>query len=246
MPFNKQKNSLLLFIPFIILVLSCSNEEDVSNKLREANNYSKAGKYVSALKIINAVLKSNPGDINALFDRSFIYSIQGNYKLSNNDLNKIILQDDKNQLAYFNRSLNFYYLDQLALSERDIKKAISLKGNNLVWTEESPEENNFVVTMEELRYQRGLIYYDTKRWDLALSDFSFCISSSYLVEESSLYGGLISMEKQNIKEACNYFFDARNMGSYEADSLFRLYGCSEDEIKEARKIDTIVRYELVD
>ena len=96
----------------------------------------------------------------------------------------------------------------------------------MVWTEKTTNPNYapiYDVSMEKLRFQRGIIYFELKDFDRALSDFDFCYDAIYRMKDVNYFRGNCLIELGDPDSAYGAYQKASDWGSIKADSVLKLF-----------------------
>ncbi|MDI1232851.1 MAG: hypothetical protein PSX81_01065 [bacterium] len=184
----------------------------------------KQDKYREAILLLDKAIEKDQKNIKALLDRAVDKSIIKDYKGSIEDYSKIIELDYDNGLAFLNRGKNKKRLEDYVGAIADFDKAISTKGGELFYMDKV--ENSFVaigfefdIKMEEIKFERGIAYYNIDSLKLAFDDFNFSIQKKYLLPDSYYWRGLIYLQYNMKSEACNDLNKAKELGDPDAQDL---------------------------
>jgi len=206
-----------------IVILSCNfiNRNRFEKLIENATENLEKKKYEDAFDNIEKASKINS-------DTSIIYSLRGTlyfetkrYELSKIDFLKALTYNPKNTSYLFYLGLNYFSLerDDSALYYYDL--AIDSKGDGEVYLEmnkEGPFGKYFQddISMEVLRYYRGVSYYMVNRYNQAYRDFLFAKSKQYKVGNCFLYIGIMQIDLNNKVEGCKLFDSAMKHGNLDA------------------------------
>jgi tetratricopeptide (TPR) repeat protein len=98
------------------------------------------------------------------------------------------------------------------------------KGGELIYTDKV--ENKFVETgfefdvkMEEIRFERGLAYYNIDSLKKAFDDFNFSIKKNYSLPDSYYFRGLIYLSYNITAKACEDLNKAKELGDKDAQEM---------------------------
>jgi len=155
------------------------------------------GDHAGAIKDYDAALRLDPNDTDTLANRGLARHELGQYKEALSDYNAAIAADDTNADAYRNRALTYRALGDLAAAVEDCGAAIRLDPEEVelyrtraaIHREQKDEDNAVVddalagMTAQIAaapqnavpRRQRGLAFFETGEYALALSDLSDAI-----------------------------------------------------------------------
>lgn len=89
--------------------------------------------YELAIEYLNKIIKNNPKDAGAYFDRGLAYLSLGKYDQAIADYNKVIKINPNNAGAYNNRGLAYYGLGKYNRAIADYNKAIELDPNDALY-----------------------------------------------------------------------------------------------------------------
>lgn len=209
----------LLLILLIFILTSCDFKSS-SDYNAEAEKLEKAGKYKDAISLLNIAIEKDPKNLYALTNRAVDKSIIEDYLGAIRDYSTIIKIDPDNALAYLNRGKNKKRLDDFKGAIDDFNRAIRTKGTDIIYIDKI--ENSIIdgfefdVAMEEIRYERGIAYYNIDSLKTAFQDFDFCINKNFELGNSHLYRGHIFHAYRKNKEACLDYQNALKYGNEEA------------------------------
>ncbi|MEO0687734.1 MAG: hypothetical protein AAFY76_22450, partial [Cyanobacteria bacterium J06649_11] len=81
----------------------------------------------------------------------------------------------------------------------------------------------FDVSMEEIRFERGIARYDNDSLKLALDDFNFCIDKNFEMPSSLYWRGTIYVTYGMNQEGCSDFKEAHKLGDSDAQKMIDKY-----------------------
>jgi len=116
------------------------------------------GNYEKVVELMTEIIKLNPEDGGAYYNRGNAYVNLEQYKKAIEDFNKTIELNPEDAEAYNNRGLAYYVLKQYDKAIEDCNKAVEL----------NPE-------LAGAYYNRGLAYSDLKQYDKAIKDYNKAI-----------------------------------------------------------------------
>lgn len=208
----------------ILLCLSCKNDKSSEEYHHEANILEQAEKYPEAILLLDTAIMKDPHNVKALLDRAVDKSLIENYNAAIMDYSLVIRLDPDNTLAFLNRGKNKKRIQNYIGALKDFNRAISLKGGETLYIDKI--ENTYIdngfefdVGMEEIRYERGLVYYELDSLKKAFDDFSFSIGQNYSLSESYYWRGIIYLRFDMKPEACSDLYNARDLGDPDAQKL---------------------------
>ena len=212
---------ILFFL--ILLVVSC-NMKTSEQLNKEAEKLEAEGKFREAIILLDEAINLDPENIYALLNRAVDKSLLEDYKGAIEDYSTVIGIDPDNTLAIFNRGKNKWRLEDYSGSINDFTKAIKTKGGEHLYIEKTENSlidtgSEFDVLMEEIKFSRGLSYYDIDSMKLAFEDFSFCIQKNYEIAESYYWRGVIYLYFDMKKEGCEDLTKSKELGDPDAITL---------------------------
>ncbi|MGY8909532.1 MAG: tetratricopeptide repeat protein [Flavobacteriales bacterium] len=223
-----KKRSLLILIIFqISLIQSSFGQEDVL--FEESESLIEQKKYNKAIEKLDKVLELNPNFVGAFVNRGISNTALKNYKVAINDFKSAISLDSLNTLSFFYIANNYRKL-------KDIRSAIFYYDNAEKSAENSFSNQSanfnlkrtflngispFQVSLYQIRYHRGLAFYDLKNYKSALKDF-ISIDDVKKSRDSKfmLASSLLKLERK--KEACSEFENAIDLGSEDAIEVMKV------------------------
>jgi len=191
---------------------------------KEAEKLEAEGKYKEAIILLDQAIEKDPKNIYALLNRAVDKSILEDYTGALEDYSTIIGIDPDNTLAIFNRGKNKWRLEDFSGAIADFNKAIKTKGGEHLYIEKTENGlidtgSEFDVLMEEIKFSRGLAYYDIDSMKLAFEDFSFCIQKNHETAESYYWRGAIYLYFEMKKEACKDLDKSDELGNEYAKTM---------------------------
>jgi tetratricopeptide (TPR) repeat protein len=217
----------ILVIISVVFLTSCDTKTSEDYHL-EANKLEQQENYKEAIKLLNKAIEKDPNNIKALLDRAVDKSMLKQYNGAISDYTKVLAIDPKNCLALMNRGKNKNRLDKYKEAITDYNKVVQLKGGeNLAITK---VENSFVdngfefdVAIEEVKFERGIAYYNSNNLKAAFDDFNFSIQQNYSLSDCYYWRGLIYINYKMYNEGCSDFRKASELGDPDAPSLIEEY-----------------------
>ncbi|RYE56469.1 MAG: tetratricopeptide repeat protein [Sphingobacteriales bacterium] len=164
--------------------LSCKQSEE--SLFNQAVALDKSGKYRDAINTYSQVLKRNPKNEMALYNRAICWYELDSNKRALDDLTLLI--DTKPNTGFESRT-------------------------NPLWDKSN---NRWAVFTSEAVFQRGVILYNIDSLKKAFSDFSACVQNGNEQGESYLYMGSIMVMYGKKDKACEYYRLALSYGSAKA------------------------------
>ncbi|MEO8146726.1 MAG: hypothetical protein ABI723_03760 [Bacteroidia bacterium] len=219
-------NSKMRHLSIILLFVFCTacdfkSSEDYHT---EANKKEQQGNYKEAILLLDKSIEKDPGNIKAMLDRAVDKSFTKDYKGSIEDYSKVIKVDSANSLALLNRGKNKKRLDDYKGAIIDFNKAISTKGGEFMYMDKV--ENSFVETgfefdvkMEEIKFERGIAYYNVDSLKKAFDDFNFSIKKKYSLSDCYYWRGLIYLRYNKKSEGCKDLNKAKELGDPDAQGI---------------------------
>jgi len=213
-------------LPFIftLLILTACDFKSSEDYHKEANGLEKQKKYKEAIVILDKAIEKDPKNIKALLDRGVDKSIIEDFKGSIIDYTRVIEIDHDNGLAFLNRGKNKKRIEDYTGAIADFNEAISTKGGENLYLDKV--ENSFIETgfefdikMEEIRFERGIAYYNIDSLKKALDDFNFSLQKNFALSDSYYWRGLIYIRYNMKSEGCNDLNKARELGDPDAKVL---------------------------
>jgi tetratricopeptide (TPR) repeat protein len=226
MYYNKPRHFLMAII--ICLATACDSTSSADYH-KEAAKLDRVGKYKEAIPLLNKAIEKDARNIRALLDRAVDYSELKDYKNAIGDYSAVIKIDSNNALAFLNRGKNRKRLNDFVGAITDFNHAIATKGGEMIYT--NKVENNFIdngfeydVSMEEIKFERGIAFYNIDSLKRAFDDFNFCISKKFLLSDSYYWRGLILLNTTNLKKvACKDLNKSKELGNTDAEALIVKY-----------------------
>lgn len=193
-----------------------------------AEKLEQEGRYLEAISLLDKAIEKNPKNIYALTNRGVDKSILGDYYGAIEDYTEIIKIDSDNALAFLNRGKNKRRLKDYQGAIEDFAKAIKTKGNEMFYLDRI--ENAFVetgfdfdVSMEEIRFERGIAYYHIDSLNSSFNDFNFCIQKKFELPESFYHRGLIYISFGDSEKGCVDLYTADQLNYQYAKESIDLY-----------------------
>tara|TARA_R110002096_G_scaffold225698_1_gene415025 strand:+ start:1990 stop:2670 length:681 start_codon:yes stop_codon:yes gene_type:complete len=213
--------SLKIFSTYIIIVsilISCNRNQELYEQAKE---FEKQGNFERSIELLNIVIKNDPENIYALFDRAVDKSMINNFNGAISDYDIVIELFPDNPIAYLNRGKNKSRLGKYKESIEDYNSAINLKGTEMFYIDKSENsffENGFEfdAKMEEIRFERGFSRYKIDSLEKSFKDLSFCISKNYELGFCYLWRAHIYFAYNQKNECCNDLKLAEEFGNNEA------------------------------
>lgn len=217
----------ILFFISLITLISCDVKSSADYN-SEAEKLEKEGKYVEAILLLDKAIEKDSNNIYAFINRAVDKSILEDYQGAIIDYTKVLQIDSNNILALLNRGKNKKRLENYIGAIEDFEKAINVKGGESFYVDKV--KNSFVetgyefdVSMEEIRYERGIARYQIGSLNLAFKDFNFCIEKNYEASSSHYWRGIIYLTNGMNEEGCSDLTKAQIMGEPHAQHLMNEY-----------------------
>lgn len=194
----------------------------------EAERLEGEGRYEEAIPLLDKAIEKDPENIYTLINRGVDKSILEDYEGAINDYTRIIEIDSDNALAFLNRGKNKKRLEDYQGAIEDFEKAIKTKGGEMIYMDKV--ENSFVetgfefdVSMEEIRFERGIARYNIDSLKLAFDDFNFCLDKNYEKSASLYWRGIIYVAYGMNQEGCSDLKEAYKLGDSDAEEMIDKY-----------------------
>lgn len=217
----------ILIILGILTFTSCDFKSSADYNA-EAEKLENEGRYEEAIILLDKAIEKDPKNIYALINRGVDKSILEDYEGAINDYTRIIEIDSDNALAFLNRGKNKKRLEDYQGAIEDFEKAIKTKGGELIYIDKV--ENSFVetglefdVSMEEIRFERGIALYNIDSLKLAFDDFKFCIDKNFEKPASFYWRGIIYGAYGMNQEGCADLKNAQELGDPDAQEMIDKY-----------------------
>lgn len=217
-----------LIIILTILTLTSCDFKTSAGYNSEAERLEQEGKYLEAIPLLDKAIEKDPNNIYALINRGVDKSILEDYKGSIEDYTKVIEIDSDNALAFLNRGKNKKRLEDYQGAIEDFEKAIKTKGGQMLYMDKV--ENSFIetgfafdVSMEEIRFERGIAWYNIDSLKLAFDDFNFCLEKNFEKPASLYRRGIIYIAYGMNPEGCIDLNEAQKTGDPNARDMINKY-----------------------
>lgn len=214
----------LLPIIFSFAILTGCDIKSSEEYHKEANMLEQEQRFKEAILLLDKAIGKDPSNIKALLDRAVDKSEIGDFKSAIDDYSIVIELDPDNGLAYLNRGKNKKRLKDYNGAIADFDKAILTKGGELIYLDKV--ENSVVETgfefdlkMEEIKFERGIAYYNIDSLRRAFDDFDFSIQKNFLLPESYYWRGLTYLRRNMKDEGCKDLNKAIELGDPDAKDL---------------------------
>jgi len=217
-----------LIIILSILTLTSCDFKSSADYNSEAEKLEREGKYSEAIALLNKAIEKDPNNVYALINRGVDRSILEDYAGAVQDYTEVLEIDPDNALAFLNRGKNKKRLEDYEGAIEDFEKAIKTKGGEMLYmdkVENSSIETGFEfdVTMEEIRFERGIARYNIDSLKLAFDDFNFCLERNYEKPASLYWRGIISIAHSMNNEGCKDLNEAGKIGDLNAQEMIDKY-----------------------
>jgi tetratricopeptide (TPR) repeat protein len=214
---NKLANQILII--FIVALSSCSADPTAEELFLKAEKLENQSKYKEAIPILNKAIEKDPKFLGAYINLGADYAALGEYNKAIAIYNVVIKKDRMNQLAQFNIGINYMSLEKYQEAVNAFNKILNDENGNpipeIIMTDTEGNIGEFQVRFHEVSYERGLVYYELKNWNLAIDDFRRCIENNYLVPESRYMCGAIYEINGEMENACTQY----SLAAMEGDKM---------------------------
>ena len=217
----------ILIILSILTFTSCDFKSSTDYNA-QAEQLESEGRYEEAIPLLDKAIEKDPENIYALINRGVDKSILEDYEGAISDYTRIIEIDSDNALAFLNRGKNKKRLEDYQGAIEDFEKAIKTKGGEMLYMDKV--ENSFVetgfefdVSMEEIRFERGIARYNIDSLKLAFDDFNFCIDKNFEKPASLYWRGIIYVAYGMNQEGCSDLKEAHKLGDTDAKEVIKEY-----------------------
>ena len=217
---------VLLIFQFPICQNSFSQEDEL---FEESESLIAQKKYTKAIEKLDKVLELDPNFVGAFVNRGISNTALKNYKVAINDFKSAINLDSLNTLSFFYIANNYRILKDVKSAifyydnaEKSAKNSYSNQSPNLNLKRTFLEDiSPFQVSLYQIKYNRGLAFYDLKNYKSALKDF-LSIDNVQKSRDSKfmLASSLIKLERK--KEACTELENAVDLGSEDAIEVMKV------------------------
>lgn len=218
---------ILIFLSGYFLLTSCDDKNsDLKENKEKANLYASKGEYKRAIYELNEYIKYDSNNIDVYLDLGYFNLLNGNYHEAITNYSKVINIDKANTLAYFNRAIAHHYINDLNNGLKDINNAISTKGGDIIWVEDSGKstyESDYDVSMVELRFERGNLLLESGDINNSINDFNFCIVNNFNTDICYYKRANIYFIANQKNQACKDLNQAKSLGYVMTDSLVGIY-----------------------
>lgn len=197
------------------------------DNFKEAKKHFSDQEYSASLKEVTDCLSDNPHFIDGYLLRAKVNLHLFDTIKAINDYTFVTTNlDSRNTYSFYELSLIHSASKNFSQALKSIRKAILTKGGELVWTEKETNPNYapiYDVRMVKLRFQRGLIYFELKDYNRALSDFDFCYDAIYRMKDINYFRGNCLIELGYPDAAYEAYKTASDWNSVKADSVLKLF-----------------------
>jgi tetratricopeptide (TPR) repeat protein len=148
----------------------------------------KVSKNDKEISRLTEILKKDPDNIEALYNRAWLYGERGDLELAETDYNRAIKIGKDNKSAYYNRGLLYVEMRKYDAAVRDFSKAIRLDsrfidaycnrgnvyyqlGKTALAIRDYTKALDIKPNDADIRYNRGLAYLSLKQREKAMADF---------------------------------------------------------------------------
>lgn len=197
------KNTTVILV---LLLSACGNTTETM--LEEARRLDSLAQYKEAIAIYDKILIDDPNEISALLNRAADKGMLDDDEAALVDLKHLLTFDSTNTLALFNLGIVLGNLQRYDEAINAFNKAEDSKGGGPVFMERVPNgftnDDNAIndVPIEDIIFERGIVYYKADSIRKAYFDFTHCIEHESHLGESYYYRAKTYIASQMLKEAC--------------------------------------------
>lgn len=220
------KRAAIFCTALILSGISCSPPAK-KNCIEQAVVLELDGKYQESIQVLDQCIGSGPNDARLFILRGRSRNKLGDYPGAISDYTLAIKLEPDNPAAYFYRGAARFSLGNDTAAILDYSYALqkkSMEGNGFMVEYAAPANAyGLHVNSDEIRFNRGISYYNTGNYVAALEDFRFAASSSFNVPDCECYIGLIFLHKKDYQTGCELLQRAWQAGNKEAGEYMENY-----------------------
>jgi len=214
----------------IFFVASCqyNSDESFNKHVQNAIVYRKKNDHFRTINELNEALKINPLSSKCYVFRGETWLILKKYDSALKDFSSAIEIAPTSTLAVFKKGYTYYLMGWGDSAIHFYNLAIQSKGSDSVYIEfnddlfkDGPVEED--VHMPEIRFYRGLVFYDKDEDSLALNDLYFSLSYNYNLPRTKYYIGIILLVHSNKEKGCKFLNEAKALGNERAETYLSKY-----------------------
>lgn len=154
------------------------SSKSASEILKQSFQLAKEGKKEEALKQVNALIKEDPKNINALRTRGNIFFAENKFEEAYKDFNKIVELQPANARAYFNRGMAGFTIGKETQSVVDIDFALAMDPQLMESLNAAPKirakveelRKNALSSVGNVRHKKGAVNF--KKGNISIKEKS--------------------------------------------------------------------------
>lgn len=222
-----------LFILGVIVIcfaISCkySNEQKYQKLVTNAIKYNNNKKFNNSIDELNEAIGINPQSAIGYLIRGKTYNLLEKHYYALNDFSTVLILKPANTAAFFEKGYTYYLLHQYDSAIFFFNRAINSKGSDSVYFESNDilYKDGLIqedVHMPEIRFFRGLTFYNKKMDSLALSDLYFSESNNFDMSRTDYYIGIILLSHNFKDKGCHFLKIADSLGNKRAEFYLSNY-----------------------
>jgi tetratricopeptide (TPR) repeat protein len=204
------------------LLQECIRKFPASGELKRmlGEAYDQSGKTKDALRLYDSVIKNDPADYEAWYEKGMLLE-----KLK--DTAQAI---EALQTAYNYQPVNTYALE-LAHIYAETNNELAVKLCNLVISKDSAME------LTDPFFIKGIYYSNTKQYEPAVAQFDSCIRRDWKFTEAYIEKGIVLFNQKNYDVAMNTFRLAATVSNTYPDAYYWIGRCYEVIHKKEEAIE---------
>jgi Tfp pilus assembly protein PilF len=190
----------------------------------EAYSFQEKGKFIESIALLDKAIEKDSRFVAAYINRGAGKSTLNDYNGAISDYQKVLEIDPNNTLALFNIANNFRgisecnkaveFYDKAMQTEKALTSFVDSKNGrtyniNLVLN----GEWDYAVPKYEIRYERGLAFYELQEFEKSLIDFQFSLGMNFLSGACHNMIGLCLLNLNQNEKACYEFQKAVKLGN---------------------------------
>ncbi|WCO03569.1 tetratricopeptide repeat protein [Psychroserpens ponticola] len=234
------REKLIYILIFGVLLYSC-DFTSADEYYNQAFEYEEKGDLKKAIELLDKSIEKQSDFRPALLNRGYYKTELGNLDGGIMDYKKILEFDSDNTLALYNIGTNYQELEKPKKAIEYFTKALNTSGaltsfansnggtlglrTNLDF-DKLDNDNDFEIHKCKIQFSRGVNYFFTKKYDLAIIDFENSIKANYNKAESHFFLGGIYLEKAELNKACENFTLSADLGDLDAKEKIKVH-CNE-------------------
>lgn len=217
---------LTLFV-FALPVMSCHQTDKLFTEARALDSLQQ---YKEAIALYDQILAEEPDHFHALFYRASDKYLTGDSLGQVNDLQTILKLDSTNTLAFFNLGVAYANMERYEESIAAFHGAERTKGTGLTikivpnaFLRTTGEENIYDIPYEEIKLERGIVYYKVDSLRKAYYDLTYCVNSKYELKESYYFRGMTYLRSGMHEQGCEDLKMSELYGDLDATAALEKY-----------------------